>query len=72
MGHVHNRTRSKRGTKLVASGSRLRDADHNIVAVLAELDAAGLTDKTIIVLTADHGDMDGTHQLHAKGAVAYR
>jgi arylsulfatase A-like enzyme len=24
------------------------------------------------VLTADHGDMDGAHQLHAKGAVAYR
>jgi arylsulfatase len=31
-----------------------------------------LTDNTIIVLTADHGDMDGAHQLHAKGAVAYR
>jgi hypothetical protein len=28
-----------------------------------KLDAAGLTDKTIIVLTADHGDMDGAHQL---------
>jgi arylsulfatase A-like enzyme len=50
----------------------LRDADRNIASVLAELDAAGLTDKTIIVLTADHGDMDGAHQLHAKGAVAYR
>ena len=50
----------------------LRDADRNIAAVLAELDAAGLTEKTIIVLTADHGDMDGAHQLHAKGAVAYR
>jgi arylsulfatase len=50
----------------------LRDADRNIAAVLAELDAAGLTDRTIIVLTADHGDMDGAHQLHAKGAVAYR
>jgi len=50
----------------------LRDADRNIASVLAELDAAGLTDKTIIVLTSDHGDMDGAHQLHAKGAVAYR
>jgi arylsulfatase len=50
----------------------LRDADRNIAAVLAELDAAGLTDRTIVVLTADHGDMDGAHQLHAKGAVAYR
>jgi arylsulfatase len=50
----------------------LRDADRNIATVLAELDASGLADRTIIVLTADHGDMDGAHQLHAKGAVAYR
>jgi arylsulfatase len=50
----------------------LRDADRNIAAVLDELDAAGLTDRTIVILTADHGDMDGAHQLHAKGAVAYR
>jgi arylsulfatase A-like enzyme len=50
----------------------LRDADRNIGSVLAELDAAGLTDRTIVILTADHGDMDGAHQLHAKGAVAYR
>jgi arylsulfatase len=50
----------------------LRDVDRNIAAVLAELDAAGLANRTIVVLTADHGDMDGAHQLHAKGAVAYR
>ena len=50
----------------------LRDVDRNIAAVLAELDAAGLTDRTVVVLTADHGDMDGAHRLHAKGAVAYR
>jgi arylsulfatase len=50
----------------------LRDADRNIGTVLDELDAAGLTDRTIIVLTADHGDMDGAHRLHAKGAVGYR
>jgi len=50
----------------------MRDVDRNIAAVLAELDAAGLTDKTIVILTSDHGDMDGAHQLHAKGAVSYR
>ena len=50
----------------------IRDVDRNIAAVLAELDAAGLADRTIVVFTADHGDMDGAHQLHAKGAVAYR
>ncbi len=50
----------------------MRDVDRNIGAVLDELDASGLADRTIIVLTADHGDMDGAHKLHAKGAVAYR
>jgi len=50
----------------------LSDVDRNIVTVLAELDAAGLADRTIIILTSDHGDMDGAHQLHAKGAVSYR
>jgi len=50
----------------------LRDVDRNIAALLAELDASGLADRTIIILTADHGDMDGAHQLHAKGAAAYR
>lgn len=50
----------------------MRDVDRNIAAILAELDAAGLTDKTIIVLTADHGDMDSAHLLHAKGSMSYR
>ena len=50
----------------------LRDMDRNLAMVLAELDAAGLADRTIVVMTSDHGDMDGAHQLHAKGAVAYR
>jgi arylsulfatase len=50
----------------------VRDADRNIETVLAELDASGLADRTIVIFTADHGDMDGAHQLHAKGAVAYR
>jgi arylsulfatase len=50
----------------------LRDVDRNIAAVLDELDASGLAGRTIVILTADHGDMDGAHRLHAKGAVAYR
>jgi arylsulfatase len=50
----------------------LRDMDRNVGTLLDELDAAGLTDRTIVVFTSDHGDMDGAHRLHAKGAVAYR
>ena len=47
----------------------MRDVDRNIASVLAELDASGLADRTIVVVTADHGDIDGAHKLHAKGAV---
>jgi len=50
----------------------MRDVDRNITPILDELDAAGLTNRTIIVFTADHGDMDGAHMLHAKGAASYR
>jgi arylsulfatase len=50
----------------------IRDVDRNINALLQELDASGLADRTIVILTADHGDMDGAHKLHAKGAAAYR
>jgi arylsulfatase len=50
----------------------LRDMDRNVNSLLDELEAAGLSDRTIVVFTSDHGDMDGAHRLHAKGAVAYR
>ncbi len=50
----------------------LRDVDRNIVPLLDELEAQGLASNTIIVMTADHGDLDGAHRLHAKGATAYR
>ena len=50
----------------------LRDVDRNIGPLLDELDALGLAKRTIIILTADHGDLDGAHRLHSKGATAYR
>ena len=50
----------------------LRDVDRSIVPLLDELDALGLASNTIVVLTADHGDLDGAHRLHSKGATAYR
>jgi arylsulfatase len=40
--------------------------------LLDELEALGLASKTIIVLTSDHGDLDGAHRLHSKGATSYR
>lgn len=50
----------------------LRDADRNLATLLDELDTSGLASSTIVVLTADHGDLDGAHGLHGKGATAYR
>ena len=50
----------------------LRDVDRNISTLLDELDALGFASSTIVVLTADHGDLDGAHRLHAKGATSYR
>ncbi|HKU86836.1 MAG TPA: sulfatase-like hydrolase/transferase [Casimicrobiaceae bacterium] len=50
----------------------LRDVDRSIAPLLGELDRLGLAQRTIVVLTADHGDLDGAHRLHSKGATAYR
>jgi arylsulfatase len=50
----------------------LRDVDRNIVTILDELEASGQTENTVIVMTADHGDIDGAHFLHSKGATSYR
>jgi len=50
----------------------LQEVDRNINFLLDELDALGLASNTIVVLTADHGDLDGAHLLHAKGATSYR
>jgi arylsulfatase len=43
-----------------------------MMSVLEELDARGLSSNTIVILTSDHGDLDGAHRLHAKGATSYR
>jgi arylsulfatase len=50
----------------------LRDVDRSIVPLLDELEALGLASNTIVIFTADHGDLDGAHRLHSKGATAYR
>ena len=50
----------------------LREVDGHMTTVLDELDARGLASNTIVIVTSDHGDLDGAHRLHAKGATSYR
>ncbi|HEY3917039.1 MAG TPA: sulfatase-like hydrolase/transferase [Stellaceae bacterium] len=46
--------------------------DASVGKVLARLDALGLTDNTVVIFTADHGDFMGDHQLLLKGPIHYR
>jgi arylsulfatase len=48
------------------------DCDRHIVRILDELDELGLADNTIVVMTSDHGELAGAHQMHGKGATAYK
>ncbi|OGU19845.1 MAG: twin-arginine translocation pathway signal protein [Hydrogenophilales bacterium RIFOXYD1_FULL_62_11] len=50
----------------------LRDVDRHIMTVLQELEDRGLADNTIVILTSDHGELDGAHQMTGKGPSSYR
>ena len=50
----------------------ISDVDHAIDGVLDELEAQGMMDNTIVVLTSDHGELGGSHATHGKGATAYK
>lgn len=50
----------------------IRAVDEQVVNILNELDTLGLSDRTIIVFTADHGEMGGAHGgIRGKGPFAY-
>lgn len=50
----------------------LRAVDAQVTAILSELDTLGLSERTIIVFTADHGEMGGAHGgMCGKGPFAY-
>lgn len=49
----------------------LRDVDRSIEVVLDALEASGQADRTIVVLTADHGEMAGAHGLRQKANLVY-
>ncbi len=49
----------------------LRDVDRHVGVVLDALEASGMADDTVVVFTADHGEMAGSHGLRQKGNVVY-
>lgn len=44
----------------------MTEVDHQLGLLMAALDDRGLTDNTLIVVTSDHGEMLGDHQLMSK------
>jgi len=50
----------------------IRQSDRVVEGILDELEALGLDDNTIVVMTADHGELGGAHGIHGKGATTYR
>ena len=81
---VHEATQDKSGTvRETRFGLNLADyqclkqrylglitlVDQSIGAILACLEQSGLTDKTIVVHTSDHGDLLGAHHLFGKGVM---
>ncbi|MCB8876183.1 sulfatase-like hydrolase/transferase [Acidisoma silvae] len=49
----------------------IRDCDRQVARVLASLKDNDLDKNTIIVFTADHGELGGNHQMRGKGNCAY-
>lgn len=49
----------------------LRDVDRSIELVLDALAASGQADNTVVVFTADHGEMVGSHGLRQKANLVY-
>jgi arylsulfatase A-like enzyme len=50
----------------------IRDCDAQVVSVLDSLKSNGMDKNTIIIFTADHGELGGNHQMRGKGNCAYR
>lgn len=49
----------------------IQDSDNHLADILQSLVNLGMLDNTIVVFTADHGEMGGAHSLKGKGGVIY-
>jgi arylsulfatase len=50
----------------------ISDNDRSVAAILTELENLGMLENTIIIYTADHGELCGAHGMSGKGATAFR
>lgn len=50
----------------------MRDASYKVRRLFAALETLGLADDTIVVYTADHGEMAGAQRLRQKGPVIFK
>ena len=50
----------------------IADCDRHVERILQELDELGLADNTVVVMTSDHGELAGAHNMHGKGATAFK
>ncbi len=49
----------------------IQDSDNNLMRVIDSLRENGMLSNTIIIFTADHGEMHGSHALKGKGGFMY-
>jgi len=50
----------------------IRDCDQQVARLMQALEFNGMAQNTIVVFTADHGELGGSHQMRGKGTNAYR
>jgi arylsulfatase A-like enzyme len=50
----------------------IRDCDAKVERLMAALEHNGMAQNTIVVFTADHGELGGSHQMRGKGTNTYR
>lgn len=50
----------------------IRDCDKKVELLLAALKNNGMDKNTIVIFTADHGELEGSHQMRGKGTSTYR
>jgi arylsulfatase len=50
----------------------ISDNDRSVETILTELENLGMLENTIVIFTADHGELTGAHGMSGKGSTAYR